>query len=283
MAQSLPAVGVADALRKEVPVGSAEPQNRFLASFYPESRFGGFSDIDGTIAFYVRVNALVTPDSIVVDFGCGIGAYREDPVQIRRELRVLKGKVRKVVGLDIDAAAAANPFVDEFLLLGEEGLWPLPSHQADLVLCDNVLEHLERPELFFQEAARVLKPGGSLCIRTPNVLSYVGVISRLVPNRWHGTVVSKVQASRRAEDVFPTYYRCNTVWRLRRMLARHSFDGVVYGYEAEPSYLNFSKLAYALGVVHQKLAPSLVRPALFAFARLREKRTDVHADAAGRG
>jgi len=102
------------------------------------------------------------------------------------------------------------------------------------------------------------------------VLSYVGLISRLVPNRWHGAVVSRVQASRRAEDVFPTYYRCNTVWRLRRMLARHGFDAVVYGYEAEPSYLNFSKLVYAFGVLHQRLAPGFIRPALFAFARLKE-------------
>jgi len=81
-------------------------------------------------------------------------------------------------------------------------------------------------------------------------------------------VVSRVQPARRAEDVFPTYYRCNTIWRLRRMLVRQGFDGVVYGYEAEPSYLNFSKLAYSLGVLHQKFAPSIVRPALFAFATL---------------
>jgi len=26
---------------------------------YPESRFGGFSDIDGTVTFYSRVNALL--------------------------------------------------------------------------------------------------------------------------------------------------------------------------------------------------------------------------------
>jgi len=44
----------------------------------------------------------------------------------------------------------------------------------------------------------------------------------------------------------------------------------VYGYEAEPSYLNFSKLVYAFGVLHQRLAPGFIRPALFAFARLKE-------------
>ena len=29
--------------------------------FYPESRFGGFTDIDGTIAFYTRVHSQLTP------------------------------------------------------------------------------------------------------------------------------------------------------------------------------------------------------------------------------
>ena len=40
-----------------------------IQRFYPESRFGGFTDIDGTVAFYSRVNALVKPLYVVVDFG----------------------------------------------------------------------------------------------------------------------------------------------------------------------------------------------------------------------
>jgi len=164
----VPALGMGGSMRIPAPAASAPPRNRFLASFYPESRLGGFSDIDGTIAFYVRVNSLLTPYSEVVDFGCGAGAYGEDPIRVRRDLRILKRKVRKVVGLDVDPAAATNPLIDEFILIGQDGRWPLSSRQADLVLCDNVLEHLEDPEGFFEEAGRVLKPGGYLCIRTPN-------------------------------------------------------------------------------------------------------------------
>jgi hypothetical protein len=52
------------------------------------------------------------------------------------------------------------------------------------------------------------------------------------------------------------------------MMHEHGFEHVVYGYEAEPSYLSFSKFAYALGVLHQKLAPGFLRPAIFAFGRL---------------
>lgn len=115
---------------------------------------------------------------------------------------------------------------------------------------------------------RVLRDGGLLCLRTPNSNSYVALIARLVPNRHHASVTRRVQDRRKDEDVFPTLYRCNTRHRLRRMLEHHGFEHAVYSYEAEPSYLSFSKLAYGLGVLHQRFAPRCVKPALFAFARL---------------
>lgn len=240
----------------------------FKTKFYPESKFGGFSDVDGTIAFYTRVNAMIAPESIVIDYGCGRGAYGEDPIPIRRSLRILKGKACRVIGLDVDPAGANNPFIDEFHQL-ESPTWPVADASADLVICDNVLEHLVDPEGFFCQASRVLRPDGILSIRTPNAWSYVAIASRLVPNRDHVRVLARVKDRVQEQDVFPTVYRCNTVPAIRKMLARHNFEHVVYGYESEPSYLSFSILAYALGVIHQRLAPRLFKPAIFAFARKR--------------
>ena len=54
------------------------------------------------------------------------------------------------------------------------------------------------------------------------------------------------------------------------MMRKYSFEGVVYGYEAEPSYLSFSKIAYWLGVMHQRFAPGILKPTLFAFGRLKK-------------
>jgi len=239
---------------------------RHLARFYPESRFGGFTDVDGTVAFYSRVNALLAPSFVVIDFGCGRGAHTEDRVPFRRELRRLKGKVTRVIGLDVDAAGGGNPSIDEFRALsGPE--WPVDAHSVDMIVCDSVMEHLPDPDHFFSEAKRVLVSGGLLCLRTPNRRSYVGIASRLVPNRYHDRVLSKAQTGRKEEDVFPTLYRCNTMGAVRRQFRRHGFEGVVYGYEAEPSYLDFSRLMYALGVVHQRLAPAFLSPSIFAFAR----------------
>ncbi len=238
------------------------------STFYPETRFGGFSNLDGTLLFYVRINVLAKPHFHVVDFGCGRGAQSEDSIPWRKQMRTLRGRVERVIGLDVDPIGSENPTLDEFRLLDpQSGLWPIESQSVNLIICDNVIEHLPDPGRFFDEATRVLAPGGYLCIRTPNRLSYIGIASSLLPNRHHARVVAKVQRGRQEKDVFPTLYRCNTVGAVRRELKKRGFDAVVLGYEAEPSYLHFSKIAYFFGVLHQRLAPARIRPAIFAFAQ----------------
>jgi SAM-dependent methyltransferase len=209
---------------------------------------------------------MINSSSVVLDVGCGRGAHAEDPISIRKELRILKGKCKRVIGIDVDKVGEENPFLDEFRLI-TSSCWRLDNDTVDVCVCDTLLEHVEAPEIFFSECQRVIKQGGYLCIRTPNVLSYIGLFSKIIPNRFHVAVVNKVQDKRRAEDVFPTYYRCNTKRKMRNMLNKYGFDHCVYGYEAEPSYLSFSRLFYLLGVIHQRFAPNVLKCAIFAFGR----------------
>jgi len=238
--------------------------------FYPESTFGGFTDIDGTIAFYTRVNALIEPSFVVLDVGCGRGSHDEDPITIRKGLRILKNKARTVIGVDVDKYAAQNPFLDKFYLLDDDP-WPLNDDSVDLIICDNVLEHVENPDKFFSEIYRISKDGCYLCIRTPNSWSYIAIISWLIPNIYHARILAIVQ-NRKEEDVFPTYYRCNSISKIRAILNKYQVEHIVYGYEAEPSYLSFSRFAYWLGVLHQRFAPSFLKPAIFTFGRVNKSR-----------
>lgn len=232
--------------------------------FYPEIAYGGIPRCDGIVQFYSRINAVITCDALLVDFGCGRGAYLDDPVVFRRNLRNFRGRVAKVIGLDVDPAANSNPTLDEFRLLSPDREWPLVEESVDLVLCDCVLEHLQQPTWFFSEAQRTLKPGGYLFIATTNILSYVGFAARLVSNRFHSRILARLQPERREQDVFPTVYRCNTIPAIRKQMTLHGFRSAVYGFDAGPGYLTFSTAAYALGFLYQQLAPSLIRPIIMA-------------------
>lgn len=239
-----------------------------LLKCYPVSAFGGFSDVDGTVAFYNRVQALLGLGAVVLDVGCGRGAALvDDPVTYRRKLRDFRAKGARVIGLDVDKGAAENPGLDEFHLLSSKGRWPISDSSVDVIVSDFVLEHIDEPSEYFAEVRRVLRPGGVFCARTTNRLGYVGIAASLIPNRLHEQVVGYVQDGRESVDVFPTRYRVNTVWALRSHLRIAKLEGVVYGFEAEPSYLAFSLPLYALGKAVHALTPSMLRTCLFVFAR----------------
>jgi SAM-dependent methyltransferase len=240
-------------------------RSRNLIRFFPEARVGGFTAIDGTVEFYQRVAAILSPDATMLDVGCGRGLHTEDEVAYRRRLRDFRRRARRVIGIDPDEGARVNPTLDEFRLIDDDR-WPVEDATIDIVLADWVIEHVRDPDAFFVECSRVLRHGGYVCARTTNTLGYVGLISRLVPTRHH-RALGRAQPDRKTEDIFPTLYRCNTVDALRRALHRSGLDACVYGHEAEPRYLEFSSLAYAAGIVYQRLAPRRFANALLVFAR----------------
>jgi SAM-dependent methyltransferase len=238
--------------------------------YYPESAFGGFSRVDGTVAFYCRVRSLAQPESVVLDVGCGRGAAAGRlAASAGEKYRVLKGYCRKVIGIDVDPAGYENPLIDEFRRI-EGDRWPVDTSSIDILVSDAVLEHLREPEAFFSECRRVVKPGGYICFRTPNRWNYVPIAASLIPNRLHSKVVSVVQPGRKELDVFPTYYHANTGRRLRGLLKQFDFEGCVYPHIAEPNYFAFSRWAYFFGIWMHRLLPPLFWPVLFVFAKKRQ-------------
>lgn len=249
----------------------SSPPRDIKSIAYPELAFGGFSRCDTTIAFYGRINAIVKAEDRVLDVGCGRASYLHaiDSTDLRHQLRHLKGKVREVVGIDVDEAGNQNDAVDDFRKIEDVDHWPVEDEGFDLVYSDYVLEHVDRPAAFFAEAARVLKPGGLLAIRTPNRWSYVSLAASILPNSVHGKVTGAVQDDRDEIDVFPVRYRCNTRKALCRALESSGFESAIWSIEGEPAYLAFSPLAYRMAAVVHRYMPGLFRTTLLAFARKR--------------
>ena len=87
---------------------------------------------------------------LLVDFGCGDMPYREliDPM------------VGEYLGVDLEM----NPKAEHHI--GFDSKTTLPDNYCDIVLSNQVLEHVDTPSGYLQEAMRILKPGGTAIITT---------------------------------------------------------------------------------------------------------------------
>lgn len=106
---------------------------------------------------------VVSPGDHLLEIGCGEGYGSA----------MLAGKAAEVTALDADREAiehASHKYAGRNMTFmthtGEE--LPFPDSSFDSAVCFQVLEHLQDPASLAREAARVLKPGGVLCLTTPN-------------------------------------------------------------------------------------------------------------------
>jgi ubiquinone biosynthesis O-methyltransferase len=117
----------------------------------------------------------------ILDIGCGNA----------RDVLPLAQAGSRVVGVDLsegmieqartDLVAAGIREVE--LQVGDVTALQFPAQCFDKILCSEVIEHVPDPDLAIQEMFRVLKPGGSLVISTPNRSSWYGFDRYVLWNR----------------------------------------------------------------------------------------------------
>lgn len=231
--------------------------------------FGNFSPNDGTIDFYTRIGCFLRPEFEVLDLGAGRAEWYEDDDNVcRKSIRLIKGKVRKVVAADLDPAVLENRAVDESVLLDDKKKLPFLDSQFDVVIADFVLEHIQDPIAFSDDVARILRPGGLFAARTPHKYCYVAVISRMIHNTKHAKFLKYIQPDRKEHDVFPTKYRMNTH---RDVVACFpGFKNQSFVFRSDPAYYFGSTLLFKLQAFLHRITPAFVSGCLFIFL-LKEK------------
>lgn len=107
-------------------------------------------------------------DRRILDVGCGLGMYVEKLRQFSPH----------VYGVDVDAekVVQASQQLPNIHLSPAEAL-PFPDESFDVILLNEVLEHVDDDRATVREAYRCLAPGGQIVIYAPN---------RLYPFETHG-------------------------------------------------------------------------------------------------
>ena len=96
----------------------------------------------------------------VLDVGCGTGLNSQ----------YISKQGHKVTGIDISQIA-----IEKYRNNGFNGITcdikkgiPVSDESFDMIFASEVLEHIHDTSFFFSEAYRILKPGGTLLLSTPN-------------------------------------------------------------------------------------------------------------------
>jgi len=192
--------------------------------------------------FEDRVQTLLKAGDTLLDAGCG----RTAPV-----LQKFKLVAGRLIGVDLvdprDVAEGLEYYKADL------GAIPVDDASVDLVISRSVFEHIEDPESVYQEAHRILKPGGHLVFLTANIWDYGTVIARLVPNRFHSKIVKAVEG-RPEEDTFPTAYKTNSPGAVNRLAEGAGFRVHSFEYLNQyPNYFMFNGALFLLGVGYEKL------------------------------
>lgn len=155
-------------------------------------------------ARYLRADRLLPPGIDVLDLGCSVGYGAA----------ILARGSRRVTGVDLDPNAVAQAAADHGsaagFLVADAAALPFADQSFDAVACFEIVEHVDPPAALLSEVARVLRPGGILCLSTPNER------------------MERLHARSRSRGANPQHVASLTPARLRTLLREAGFGDIVF-------------------------------------------------------
>lgn len=114
------------------------------------TRYVALSKLRDTTLQIIRKSTSSKKDLDLIDFGCGEMPYH----------RAIEPFVKNYIGVDLKINPLAHHHIDY------DSKTTLPDSFTDIILSNQVLEHVDSPEGYLDEAWRLLKPGGTLILST---------------------------------------------------------------------------------------------------------------------
>ena len=143
----------------------------------------------------------------VLEIGCGVGNFRQN-LDLEHEYWGVE--------VDKEAAQLANKALDKVLTgTYQDTQHELPDHYFDLVVCNDVIEHIDQYEEFLQKIQSKLSENGCLVASIPNV--------RFLPNLFE-LLILKDWRYRDAGILDRTHLRFFTLKSLRRVMIHTGWE-----------------------------------------------------------
>ena len=157
-------------------------------------------------AIFEHLKPHIKEGSRFLDFGAGLGHMSQRVGSHARELKLNPAEIIfpcEIVPEEFQYSDVACTKIEPNSII------PFPDNHFDVVYAIEVMEHTQRPYDLFKEAYRVLKPGGTIIISTPNVSHLVSRISNLFlgfPHLYPPTSKRVENAGRICGHIMPLSY-----------------------------------------------------------------------------
>ena len=197
--------------------------------------------VDVGTSFRESLNTVITPESVLLDIGCGRQTSFED----------IYKKAKHRIGVDIDEYAKENTLMDEVVIC-DAGKLPFPNQSFDVVTAQWIMEHISDPVAFAQEVTRVLKPGGAFIFMTPNARSPFVIATRFFPT----SIKQKLRTwilGFADDETFPTFYRLNDAATIENLFKAAGAKGMTSSHHDCYGYFRFSKIVTFLVLMFYQL------------------------------
>ncbi len=203
----LPRLGIEPTVQALVRIALDEAITRASARAYTDALAANSPAGHAAVTRSVGVAAL--------DAGCGRMSH----------LRPFRGRIDRLVGVDIHEPAQPLPHLDEFAIVDLCGPADgFPKATFDVVLSSFTLEHFADPPAALANIRRWLRPGGTLVATTVNRRHPFVEAYLALPAGPRSKVQGVIKAS--AADAHPLVGACNTPALIRRDLRAAGFESV---------------------------------------------------------
>lgn len=165
-------------------------------------------------------------NAVVLDVGCGDGVYT---VQFKKKIGC--SEIMGIEGNTTRIMMAKENGVDKIVSADLEKKWPFPNESFDVIISNQVIEHMVSIDNFISEVYRLLRPGGYCVISTENLSGWHNIGALILGYQdFSHNLISKKHAG----NPFSIHYGKKTsAWEINAM----SHDGdSMYPHMKIPTY-----------------------------------------------